>query len=103
MCSAPKALVTRDSTSTASEPRWYIFSVRLPLALLAFAITYHRDIQHMGVVLPAAFAGVALLAGGAAVGLGRLPPTNGAHQFKPLWAGLVALAVSVTVLLVLIG
>ena len=48
-----------------------------------------------GVVLPAAFGGVALLWGGAAVGLGRSPPTHRAHQSKPLWAGLVAVAVTV--------
>ena len=48
---------------------WYICGVCLLLALLASAITYHPDIQHLGVVLPAAFGGVALLAGGAAVGV----------------------------------
>jgi hypothetical protein len=54
-------------------------------------------------VLPAAFGGVALLAGGAAVGLGRLPTTHRVHQSKPLWAGLVVVAVTVTLLLVLVG
>jgi len=84
---------------------WYICGACLLLALLASAITYHPDIQHLGVVLPAAFGGVALLAGGTAVGLGRLPPTHRAHQSKPLWAGLVAVAVAVTVTLwlVLVG
>ena len=82
---------------------WYICGVCLLLALLASAITYHPDIQHRGVVLPAAFGGVALLAGGAAVGLGRWPPTHRVHQSKPLWAGLVAVAVTVTLLLVLVG
>ncbi len=82
---------------------WYICGVCLLLALLASATTYHPDIQHLGVVLPAAFGGVALLAGRAAVGLGRLPPTHRVHQSKPLWAGLVAIAVTVTLLLVLVG
>jgi hypothetical protein len=82
---------------------WYICGVCLLLALLASAITYHPDIQHLGVVLPAASGGVALLAGGAAVGLGRLPPTHRVHQSKPLWAGLVAVAVAVTLMLVLVG
>jgi hypothetical protein len=82
---------------------WYICGVCLLLALLASVITFHPNIQHLGVVLPAAFSGVALLAVVAAVGLGRLPPTHRAHQSKPLWAGLVVVAVSVTLLLVLLG
>jgi hypothetical protein len=82
---------------------WYICGVCFLLTLLASAITYHPDIQHLGVVLPAAFSGVALLAGGAAVGLGRLTPTHLAHRSEPLWAGLVAVAVTVTLLLVLVG
>jgi hypothetical protein len=82
---------------------WYICGVCLLLALLASAITYHPDIQHLGVVLPAVCGGVALLAGGAAVGLGRLPRAHRVHQAKPLWAGLVAVAVTVTLFLVLVG
>ncbi len=82
---------------------WFICGACLLLALLASAISYHPNIQHLGVVLPAAFGGAALLAGGAAVGLGRLPPTHRVHQAKPLWASLVAVAVTVTLLLVLVG
>ncbi len=82
---------------------WFICGACLLLALLASAITFHPNIQHLGVVLPVAFGGTALLAGGAAVGLGRLPPTHRVHQAKPLWAGLVAVAVTVTLLLVLVG
>jgi len=82
---------------------WYICGVCFLLALLASAITYHPGIQHLGVVLPTAFGGVALLAGGAAVGLGRLPTTRRAHRLEPLWVGLVAVAVTVTLLLVLVG
>ncbi len=82
---------------------WYICGVCLLLALLLSAVTYTPDAQHLGVVLPAAFGGVALLAGGAAVGLGRLPPTHRVHRSKPFWAGLLAVAVTVTLLLVLVG
>ena len=82
---------------------WYICGVCLLLALLAAAITFHPDIQRLGVVLPAAFGGLALLAGGAAGGLGRLPTTHRAHQSRPLRAGLVAVAVALTLLLVLVG
>jgi hypothetical protein len=81
----------------------YVCGVCLLLALLASAITYHPDIQHLGGAAVAAFGGVALLAGGAAVGLGRLPPTHRVHQSEPLWAGLVAVALIVTLLLVLVG
>ena len=82
---------------------WYICGVCLLLALSASAITYHPDVQHLGVVLPAAFGSVALLAGGAAVGLGRLPTTHRVHQSRPLSAGVAAVAVTVTLLLVLVG
>jgi hypothetical protein len=82
---------------------WYISGACLLLALMASAITYHPDAQYEGVVLPAVFGGGAILAGGAAIGLGRLPPTHRVHQSKPLWAGLVAIAVFVTLLLVLVG
>jgi hypothetical protein len=82
---------------------WYICGVCLLSALLASAITYVPDIQYLGVVLQAVFGGVALMAGAAAIRLGQLPPTHRVHQSKSLWAGLVAVAVSVTLLLVLIG
>ena len=62
----------------------YICGVCLLLTLLAPAITYHTDIQHLGVVLAAALGSMALLAGVAA-------------------AGLVAVAVTVTLLLLLVG
>jgi hypothetical protein len=80
---------------------WYICGMFFMLALLASAITYHPDVQRLGVVLPAAFGVVSLLAGGMAVGLGRLPPTHSMRQAKPFWAGLIAAAVTVTLLLVL--
>jgi hypothetical protein len=82
---------------------WHICGVCLLLALLSSAITYHPDVQLLGVVLPAAFGGLALLAGAGAVGLGWLPATHRVHQSKPLEAGLVAVAVTVTLLLVLAG
>jgi hypothetical protein len=75
---------------------WYICGVCLLLALLASAITYHPHIQHLGVVLPAVFGAVTVLAGAVAVGIGRLPPTHRLRQSKPLWAGLVAIAIAAT-------
>jgi hypothetical protein len=81
---------------------WYICGICLVLALMASAITYHPNARHLGVVLPRAFGSVALLAGGAAVGLGRLPPTHRVCQSELLWAGLVAAAAALTLLLVLV-
>jgi len=82
---------------------WYICGVCLLLALSASAITYHPDFQRWGVVSIGAFGVIALLAGGAAVGLGRLPANHRVRQSRPLWAGGVAVAVAVTLLLVLVG
>jgi hypothetical protein len=82
---------------------WYVCGVCLVLALSASAITYHPDVQQLGVVAPVAFGGVALLAGAAAVGLGRFPPTHRVHQSRPLWAVVVAVAVIVTLLQVVVG
>ena len=82
---------------------WYICVVCLLLALLTSAITYHPSIRHLGFVLPATFGSVALVVGGTALGLGRLPSPHRLHQFRPLWASLVAVAVTVTLLLILVG
>jgi hypothetical protein len=82
---------------------WYICGVCLLLALMASAITYHPDNEYVGVVLPSVFGGMALLVGGAAIVLGRIPPTHRVHQSRPLWGGLVAVAVTVTLLLLMVG
>jgi hypothetical protein len=82
---------------------WYICGACILLALLASLITYHPDLQYLGVVSPAAVGSLALLAGGAAVGLGRLPPTHPVHQSRPFWAALVAVAAAVTLILVSVG
>ena len=82
---------------------WYICCVCLLIALLASAISYHPDVQHVGEVLPAVFGGVALLAGGVAVGLGRLPLAHRLNRSRLIRAGLIAAAVTVTLLLILVG
>lgn len=79
----------------------YICGVCLLLALLASMITYHPDVEHLGLVLPAVFGSVGLLAGAVAIILGRLPPTHYIHQSKPFWAVLAAIAFMGTLLLVL--
>jgi hypothetical protein len=83
---------------------WYICGVWLLLAVLASAITYApAGIPHLDVLLPAASGSMALVTGVAAVGLGRLPPTHRVHQSKAIWSVLLADAVTVTLLLVLLG
>jgi hypothetical protein len=82
---------------------WYISGVLLLLAVLASAITYHPNADKLGRVLPTVFGCGGLLAGVVAVGLGRLPPGHRVHQSKPVWAGCVAVAVAVTLLLILVG
>ncbi len=78
----------------------YICGAWLLLALLASAITYAPDIDYLGLLLPIVFMSMALLAAGAEIGLGRLPPTHRIHQSKLLWAGLLALAVAATLLVI---
>ena len=82
---------------------WYICGVCLLLALIASAITYHPSVRYQGALFTSLFGGIALVAGVMAIGLGRLPRTHRIHRSRTLWAGLVALAASVTLLLVLVG
>jgi hypothetical protein len=82
---------------------WYICAVLSVLTLLALAITYAPDSQFLGAVLPLVFGGGALVAGGFAIGFKRFPPTHRVHQSKPVWAACVAVAIAVTLLLILAG
>ena len=82
---------------------WYIGGVLLLMALMASAITYHPDIRYLGQILPAVFGAGAILTGGLAVALGRLPPNHRIHQSRMVWAACVAVAVAVTLLLILVG
>jgi hypothetical protein len=99
----PEATVRGGDAMRIVWLAWYTCGVCLLLALSASAITYDPDFQYLGVVSPAAFGGMALLAGGAAVGLGRVRPAHRVHQSRWLWAGVVAVALTVTLLLVLVG
>ena len=81
----------------------YISSVCVLLAVVASVVTYHPDIQAFGRVLPPAFVCVALLGFGLAARLERMSPLHWVHQSKSVQCGLVAVAVSVTLLLVVVG
>jgi hypothetical protein len=82
---------------------WYICGVCLLLALLSSVITYHPSVQHLAVVLPAASVSVALLAGGAAHRLGRSPLIHRVDQSWLLETGIVAIALTLTFLLILMA
>ena len=82
---------------------WYICGLCMLIALLTSAITFHPDIQYLVLVIPAVFGGGAVLAGGAAIMLGQLPATHRIHNSKLFRVAALAVAVTVTLLLVLVG
>lgn len=82
---------------------WYIAGVLAMLAVVASLATYHPDVQRIGEALPLAFGGGSLIGFGMAVIFGRLPVSHWVHQSKPVKLGMSAVAVAVTVLLVMVG
>ena len=82
---------------------WYVSVVLLLLATLSSLVTYGPDIEFLGVLLPTAFGCGAILAGVLAAGLRRLPPHHRIHRSLPVWATGFAVAVLVTLMLVLVG
>lgn len=81
----------------------YISCVLVLLAVLASAITYHPDIQLVGLILPPVFLAAGILGFGLAVLLGRLPVTHWVHQSQPIKFGFVVAAITVTLLLIGVG
>ena len=57
----------------------YISCVLVLLAIMASAITYHPDVQHVGLILPPVLLGAGLLGFGLTILLGRLPATHWVH------------------------
>ena len=55
---------------------WSTCGLCLLLALVTSLITYHPNVQDFDLVLPAIFAGLAILAGRIAFRFRRLPPTH---------------------------
>jgi len=83
---------------------WYLSGVSALLALMFSAITYAPPGPGpLAQALPVVFAGGSLVAAVVALALGRLPATHRARQSRPLWAAFVVVAVSVTLLGVLLG
>ncbi len=82
---------------------WYIYGVLMFEAIVSSAITYHPDIQFVGVLLPPIFGACSLIACGAALTLRRLPSDHWSHDSKPVSFGLLAVAIAVTMLLTMVG
>jgi hypothetical protein len=83
---------------------WYISGLSALLALLSSAITWAPPGPGLiAPALPVVFGCCSLLAAGVAIGLGRLPPAHQARQSRPLRAVFVAVALTVTVMAVLVG
>jgi hypothetical protein len=82
---------------------WYICSMLALLFVLSSLITYAPSAEGFGQFVQAATGSGAMIAFGLAVCLHRLPHDHWVNRSKPLWAGLTVVAVSVTVLAILIG
>jgi hypothetical protein len=82
---------------------WYSAAVLAVLAVLASAITWAPGPGRLAQVLPVAFLAGAVLAAGAAVGLGRLPPAHWLRRSRPVRVAVAAVAITATALLVLVG
>ena len=82
---------------------WYVSGMLALLSVLTSLISYAPGPNRVETLLPIVFATGAFVGIGASVCLGRLRREHWIHQSKPLWAGFVAVALAVTVLVVLIG
>lgn len=81
----------------------YIAIICVVLALAFSAITYHPDVQYLGVVIPPICGIAALLCFGVAHFLSRLPTHHWVHQSRTMTVVTTAVAIMMTLLLVLVG
>jgi len=82
---------------------WYLTGILALLAFLASTITGAPGAGRLEIVIPGVLGGGAVLAAGLAIGLGWLPPTHWVRQSRSVWRTLVAVAVTVTVMLILVA
>ncbi|MDB5312172.1 MAG: hypothetical protein JWO38_6374 [Gemmataceae bacterium] len=82
---------------------WYMSGLSALLAVMTSAITWAPGPGPIERALPVVFAAGALVGAAVAIGLGRLPPTHRVRQSRSLRAVFVVAAVSVTLLVALIG
>jgi hypothetical protein len=82
---------------------WYVCGVLALMALVASAITCAPPAQWAGVVFPVAFGTGAILAAVGAPVLSSLPADHWVRHSRRLWAALVAAAITLTLLLALVG
>jgi hypothetical protein len=83
---------------------WYMSGLSALLAVMTSAITYAPpgpgSVER---VLPVVFAGGSVVAAVVAIGLGQLPPTHRLRQSRSLRTLFVVVAVSLTLLVAIIG
>jgi hypothetical protein len=82
---------------------WYVCGISVFGGLLATAITFAPGAEWRLNVILSIWGFLALASAGAALVLGRLPPTHAIHQSRPAWAGAVAIALTATLFLALVG
>lgn len=81
---------------------WYICGVSTLLALAASLITIVPPGEWVGLLLCGSFLGFAVMAGITAFFLGRRPPSHWANQSRPINIGMAAVAILLTVLMILV-
>jgi hypothetical protein len=82
---------------------WYISGMMTLLFVVSSLISYAPEAQRAGVIIQAGCAGGALCWAALAMWLGRYPHDHWVHRSKSLWASFAAVAILVTVMLVLVG
>ena len=82
---------------------WYLVGLLALLSILASLITYAPGAGRFETVIQIAFPSAAIVGVVVALWLTRLPQGHWVHQSKSLWAGFVAMAVTGTLLVILVG
>jgi hypothetical protein len=77
---------------------WYISGMLALLFVFSLLSTYAPGAERLAQIVQAATGSGALITSGLAVCLHRLPHDHWVNRSKPLWAGLIFVAVTLTVL-----
>jgi hypothetical protein len=82
---------------------WYISGMLALLFVLLSLVSYAPGAEGAGAVMQGVSGSGALLGIAMALWLTRFPRDHWVHRSKPIWAGCIAAAATVTLLVVLIG
>ena len=82
---------------------WYIAGLLALLSILDSMISYAPDAQRLAMVLHIVFPSGTIVGFVGALSLSRLPYGHWIHQSKPLWASLVVIAMTLTLLVIVVG